>query len=453
MAGLKSSAQGNNRIHADIKQVPYSAEAEQSVLGALLMSDAAYSTVSAILSEQDFFLSDHRLIYKAISALSQDGKPRDVVTMSEYMGDEIEKAGGLVYLGRLVKETPTAANVKAYAEIVAEKARARRAIATMSEAISELYGSRTPDDVISEAQAKLEAVATSLIEERSFADILRKTIDVIEANRARRRLEGGIPGVSFTLKAIDGRTGGARPGQLIVVAGRPSLGKSGLVHQIALQAAMAKQPVCEISIEMSEEQLGIRSFAHRFGVNGTGLMLGYDQPIEQLSRGLAEDPGFKNIPLFIDVHTREYHAIASRITEAKRKHDIKLAIVDHVGLIRCDGFNSNNDRIGYISGNLKELAKRLSIPIILVSQFNRAMEKEKRKPGLSDLRDSGNLEQDADVCLFIHSEGDDEAKVVDVELGLLKNRDGMRGWIGERFQYNKQTQVFEQILERERHEP
>lgn len=443
-----------NQIHADVKPLPQSIEAEQSVLGALMMSDGAFHTVSGIVTEQDFIRTDHRMIYRAISALANKEQPRDVVTMSEWLGDDVEKAGGILYLGRLVSQTPSAANVKAYAEIVAERARARRAIAAMNEAITALHNpsSRSYSEIIAETQAKLESTATGLIEEVSFADILRKTIDMIERNRDRR-LVGEIPGVSFTLPAIDGRTGGLRPGQLFIVAGRPSLGKSALVHQIALQAAMRKEPVCEISIEMSEEQLGIRSFAHRFRVNGTGLMMGYDAPIDQLTHGLAGAPDFKNIPILIDVHTREYHAIASRITEARRKHGIKLAIVDHVGLIRCDGFNNNNDRIGYISGNLKELAKRLEIPIILVSQFNRSMEKEKRKPSLSDLRDSGNLEQDADGCLFIHSEGDDEAKLIDVELGLLKNRDGMRGWISEGFQFNKQTQVFEQIMERGNHEP
>jgi replicative DNA helicase len=442
------------RLEVDLKAPPHSIEAEQAVLGSCLLSDGAYHTVSAIITEQDLYRSQHRVLYRAIAELAQQDKPRDVVTMSEWLGDDgLEKAGGMLYLGALAKDVPSAANAKAYAEIVAERARARRAITAMNEAISDLYAvNRCPGEIISEAQAKLEATATGLIEEVSFAEVLRRTIDVIEHNRARR-LDGGIPGVSYTLSAIDQRTGGLRPGQLIIVAGRPSLGKSGLVHQIALQAAMRSEPVCEISIEMSEAQLGIRSFAHRFRVNGTALMLGYDAPIEQLMSGLVDDPGFKNIPLILDVHTREYHAIASRITEAKRKHNIKLAIVDHVGLVRCDGFNNNNDRIGHISGNLKELAKRLNIPVILVSQFNRSMEKEKRKPSLSDLRDSGNLEQDADVCLFIHSEGDDEAKIVDVELGLLKNRDGMRGWIGERFQYNKQTQVFEQIMERENHEP
>lgn len=434
-------------IH-DLKTPPHSLEAEQAVLGGLMIDNETYWEVSGIVRKDDFYRKEHRLIYEAISQLTESDQPSDVVTLSELLKqqDELEKAGGMIYLGMLAKDTPSAANIKAYAQIVAERSRARQAISVMNDGVSALFGKEDPDDIVSQTQAKLEAINSGLRKEVSFMDILRKGIDMIDENRIRR-VEGKQAGVSYSLKALDERTGGLRKSQLITIAGRPSLGKTALSHQIALNAARAGIPIGEISLEMSEEQLAIRSFANRFRVNGTALMFGHDGPIQRVTDGLSADPGFRNIPLYIDSQTFEYHAIVSRIVEWKRKHDIQAVFIDHLGLIQLDAFDKKVDRLGYMTNNLKRLVKRLDMPIVILCQLNRSSEKEKRRPALSDLRDCGEIEQDVDVAIFLHSEGDDEAEDVEIEIGLLKNRDGIRGWLPKtiQFLFRKQIQTFEQL--------
>lgn len=425
---------------------PHSIEAEQAVLGCLMVKDA-YWEVSGIVGPDDFYQHGHRLVFSVIAELSQGEHPVDVVTVCEALErrGELDRAGGTIYVGNLVKWS-TAANIQAYAIIVAERSKARQAISVMDESVSELVNAGYSGAVISHAQARLESINAGLHKEVSFMDILRKGIDMIDENR-KRRLDGKLAGVSYTLKALDERTGGLRKAQLITIAGRPSLGKTALSHQIALSAAGAGIPVGEISLEMSEEQLAVRSFANRFRVNGTALMFGHDSPIQAVTDGLAGDPEFRNIPLYIDSQTFEYHAIVSRIVEWKRKYDIKAVFIDHLGLVQLDAIDRKIDRLGYITNNLKRLAKRLDMPIVILCQLNRSSEKEKRRPALSDLRDCGEIEQDVDVAIFLHSEGDDEAEDVDIEIGLLKNRDGVRGWLPKSigFLFRKQIQTFEQM--------
>lgn len=437
-------------VHSDMKLPPHNIEAEQAVLGAMMLSDDAYWTASGIVKAEDFYRSQHKLVFEAIAALASQDKPRDIVTLSEWMEktETLEKAGGMIYVGQMVINVPytAKANVKAYADIVAKSARARKAIQIMEEGCSELFNSLEPDAAISVIQSNLESSARGLGVQTTFMDVLRRGVDMITRNR-ERRLEGKLAGVSYSLKALDERTGGMRRAQLIAVAGRPSLGKTAFTHQSALSAAMAGIPVGSLSLEMSQEQLAIRSLANRFRVNGTALMFGHDTPIETVTHGLAADPGFRNIPLYVDTDTYDYHAIVSRIVEWKRKHDIQVVFIDHIGLVQLDSFDKKVDRLGYITNNLKRLAKRLDMPIVIVCQLNRSLEKDKRRPVVSDFRDCGEIEQDIDVGIFLHSEGDDEAQEIDVEIGLLKNRDGMRGWLPSsiRFLFRKHVQVFEQL--------
>lgn len=449
MVQLLHSAQSNNRIHMDLKTPPHSIEAEQAVIGSCFLSDSAYWDICGIVRADDFYRMDHRLQFGAISALAEKDQPRDVVTMSNYLEarGELEKAGGMLYLGTLAKDTPSAANVKAYAQIVAERAMMRQGIAAAEETASELYDARRdPVEIIAELQIKLEQIAIARGgKAATFRDVLKRGVSYIERNRERREL-GKLAGVPYGLKVLDEMTSGMRGSQLIGVAGRPSLGKTAFTHQVALAAAGAGYPTAELSLEMSQEQLAIRSFANRFRVNGTKLMFGYDEQIQAVSDGLQGSPEFRDIPLYVDSDTYEFHAITSRIVEWHRVHNIQAVFVDHIGLIRLDAITNKVDRLGYITNNLKRLAKRLDIAIVIVCQLNRSTEKEKRRPVLSDFRDCGEIEQDIDVGIFLHSEDDEDEREIIVEMGLLKNRDGVRGWNpgGVKYRFRKAVQVFEQ---------
>jgi replicative DNA helicase len=447
----ESNNQADYRLEFEdgLKLPPHSTEAEQATLGGLMLKDDAYWDVCGIVQEPDFYRADHRVIFRAITALVEQEKPRDVLTLMDWLGVNglMEKAGGVPYVGALCTDIPSAANIKAYAQIVAERSRMRQAIAAASDAISTLYDQREdPAETISSLQSKLEAISISGGgKAATFRDVLKRGINMIDRNRTRR-LEGKLAGVPYGLKALDECTGGMRGGQLIAIAGRPSLGKTALSHQIALNAAQAGYPIGEISLEMSQEQLAIRSFANRFRVNGTRLMFGYDEQIQAVSDGLQQYPEFRDIPLYVDSDTYDFHAITSRIVEWHRKHNVQAVIIDHIGLIRLDSFTNKVDRLGHITNNLKRLAKRLDIAVNIITQLNRSTEKEMRRPVLSDYRDCGEIEQDIDVGIFLHSEDDEDEREIMVDMGVLKNRDGHRGWNpgGARFRFRKAVQVFEQ---------
>lgn len=436
------------------RHLPYSIEAEQSVLGGLLLDNAAWHDVAAILRADDFYTHDHALLFRAIGELAGQGKPCDFVTLSEHLrrAEKLEEAGGIAYLGTLAADTPSAANVRAYAATVRDYAQLRALIAAGADiaALGWQPQGRSSERLLEEAETVLaRIVRTRQAPARSMAQVIDAADRAISA-AARRREAGRDSGIPSGIACLDARTGGWQPDTLVVIAARPGLGKTALLNQIAVHAARRGHPGLVCSLEMSAEALGLRAMATAARVNVSALQRGHRQEYEQAAARAVELAG---LPLWVDTESYALSAICAQISEYRRRERIAWAAVDHIGLVEADGWHSRNDQLGHITRTLKKLAKRLQIPVLALSQLSRAVERERRRPVLADLRDSGNIEQDADLCLFLHSEAEDSQVVVPMQLGLLKNRAGRKGWIGLPLLFDGAVQEFREDGEAARPDP
>jgi len=428
---------------------PHSLEAEQSTLGGLLLDNRAWHELAGQLREEDFYLRRHRLVWRAIGELLRREQPCDFVTVAEHLRQrgELEEAGGLAGLGALAVDTPSAANVRAYAAIVRERAALRGLIAAGQDiaGLGWQPEGRAAELLLEAAQGRLAQVGrTRQQRARSFAEVIDLADQAIGAAR-RRREAGEDLGIPSGIPCLDRRTGGWHADSLVVIAARPSLGKTALLNQMAVHAARRGHAGLIFSLEMGPETLGIRAMATAAGVNLTALAGGLRGPHEAAARKAVE---LAALPLFVDTETYSLGGICAQAGEYRRVHGIRWAAVDHIGLVEHEGFHSRNEQVGAVTRTLKKLAKRLGIPVLALSQLNRGVERERRRPTLADLRDSGNIEQDADVCLFLHSDSEDNRAAIPVELGLLKNRGGRRGWLQEAVQFDGATQTFAEAAAR-----
>jgi replicative DNA helicase len=395
-----------------LRMPPHSVEAEQSTLGALMLDTTAWDTVADVLTAQDFYRADHRLIFDAAAAVSEQGKPIDVLTLSEHLErhGRLEDAGGLAYLGTLARDTPSAVNIRAYAEIVRERALLRRLIEVGTGIATSAFNSegRSARELVDEAERHVFEIAEAGAHGRagliSVRSILPSVVDGIDR---RFRSPDKITGVASGFNQIDQLTGGLQPGDLIIIAGRPSMGKTTLAVNIAENAAIGAQVPCAIfSMEMSAEQLSLRMISSLGRINQSNLRTGrlsdedwprIDSAMNQLSQA----------PIFIDetpaLTPTELRARARRL---KREHKLGLVVVDYLQLMQVPGTKENRaTEISEISRTLKALARELSVPVIALSQLNRSVEQRvEKRPVMSDLRESGALEQDADVIFMIYRE-------------------------------------------------
>jgi len=415
----------------------HSPEAENAVIGGLLLDNRALYDIEALRAEH-FASPFHARAFATISAMVGAGDVADVVTVADRMKGD----GTLERLGRMAQGAPSA-RIAPHAKIVVDKARRRRVLSVLDEA-REKAMTAPVDEVVAAAQSQLESVShDGMGSEQGFPSILRAALLAVED--AGKRRHHGVIGSPTGLPEVDKRTGGLHGERLWVVAARPSLGKSALALQWCLHGAKRgfRSGIC--SLEMPYHELGTRAFANLLQINGTALAFADPGVVEFVKSKIPSMDA--ELPVWGDDQTYSLGGIVSRITEWKRKHDINFAVVDHIGLVETTGYTSRNDQLGAVTRELKKLTKRLGIPIIAVSQLNRDVTKNKRRPELSDLRDSGNIEQDADVALFIHAHEDDELEQeVPVELGLLKNRGGKKGWLPAKYLFNGREQRFtEQI--------
>jgi replicative DNA helicase len=376
---------------------PHSIEAEQAVLGGLLLDVSAWDQVADVINEADFYRPDHRLIFDAIGALAGAGKPCDVVTISEQLERtaKLEAVGGLAYVSSLARDTPTAANVRAYAEIVRERSLLRQLIKAGTEISSAVFNNEgeTARELVDRAEQKVFEIAEQGFRGRQGAvavrSLLPRVIDQIDEWHANPDSLRGLP-TGFT--DFDKITGGLRPGDLVVVAGRPSMGKSTLAVNMAEYAAVhhgRRASVAIFSLEMPSEQVVTRMLSSIGGV-----------PLASLRSGRISDDDWVRITsatsqlseskVFIDetpaLTPTELRARARRV---KREHGLDLIVVDYLQLMQVPGSKENRaTEIAEISRGLKVLAKELSVPVIALSQLNRAVEqREHKKPVMSDLRE------------------------------------------------------------------
>jgi replicative DNA helicase len=420
---------------ASFKLPPQNLEAEQSVLGGVLIENDALNTVVEFLEDSDFYREAHQKIFHSMIALSERGEPLDLITLTNELKKkkQLEEIGGASYLASLVDSVPTAANIAYYAKIVKEKSVLRKLISTATEIVTQSYHEgKNLEDFLDEAEQAIFRISEHRIRPAFYPikEIVKESFKVIERLYERKELITGVPS---GFKDLDRRTAGFQNADLIIVAGRPSMGKTALCLNIAQHTVInAKVPTAVFSLEMSKEQLAIRMLCSEARVDSARLRSGFlnesDWPKLTMAAGALSDA-----PLFIDdtpaMTVLELRAKARRL---KADHGLGLVIIDYLQLMRGrSGMERREQEISEISRSLKALAKELNIPVLAISQLSRkAEDRPGRQPQLSDLRESGAIEQDADVIIFIYRDevyNPDSDRKGTAEVIIGKQRNGPTG--------------------------
>ncbi|MBP9870305.1 MAG: replicative DNA helicase [Nitrosomonas sp.] len=423
------------------KTPPHSIESEQSVLGGLMLDNHAWEKVADIVTDSDFYRHDHRLIYHHICKLIEHNKPADVVTVAESLeiSAELQSVGGLAYIGTIVQNTPSAANIKRYAEIVRERSIMRNLAQIGVQITDSAYNpaGRSAANLLDEAEAKVFEIAEDGARgKEGFMDIqplLKQVVERIELLYSQDN-PSNVTGIASGFHDLDQKTSGFQPGDLIIVAGRPSMGKTAFALNIAEHVALElNKPVAVFSMEMGGAQLAMRMLGSVGKLDQHKVRTGRldDEDWPKLTHALGK---LNEAPIFIDesaaLNALEVRARARRLY---RQHgELGLIVVDYLQLMSSSSQGENRaTEISEISRALKGLAKELKVPLIALSQLNRSLEQRPNKrPVMSDLRESGAIEQDADVILFIYRDEvynpDSQDKGV-AEIIIGKQRNGPIG--------------------------
>ncbi len=431
-----------------LKIPPHSIEAEQSVLGGLMLDNEAWDRVAERVVAQDFYTRTHRFIFEAMENLVDQHNPIDLITISENLekNNKLESVGGFAYLGEIAKNTPSAANITAYAEIVRERAVVREMITAANEIAENGFNpeGRDSHELLDLAESKVFKIAEQRTKSsdgpQSIHTILEKTVDKIEA--LYQSPQDGVTGVSSGYSDLDKMTCGLQPSDLIIVAARPSMGKTTFAMNLAEHAAMTQEkPVIIFSLEMPSDQIMMRMLASLGRINQTKVRTGQldDDDWARLSStmGLLIDKG----KMFIDdssgITPTELRSRARRI--ARDNDGVSMIMVDYLQLMRVPSLSENRTlEIAEISRSLKALAKELECPVIALSQLNRTLEQRAdKRPINSDLRESGSIEQDADLIMFIYRDevyNEDSAEKGIAEIIIGKQRNGPIGRVRLTFQ-------------------
>jgi len=400
-----------------LKLPPHSVEAEQSLLGALLIDNQAFDRVADIVAADDFYRDDHRRIWRHIARLVEASRPADVVTVAESIeaSEDKDKTGGTAYLAALAQNTPSALNVRRYAELVRERSVQRR-LAQVATEIAETALSPTGKDVdqlLDEAESKIFQIAESGARKDQgligISPVLAKVFERIDHLHSQEN-PSDITGVPSGFVDLDRLTAGLQPGDLVIVAGRPSMGKTSFALNIAEHVALhpsVSLPVAIFSMEMSASQLAMRMLSSMAKVDQTRLRTGRLTD-EEWSRLTDEIARLNEARIHVD-ETAALNALELRARARRMKREygkLGLVVVDYLQLMSASAHGENRaTEISEISRSLKALAKELDVPVIALSQLSRAVEQRNdRRPLMSDLRESGAIEQDADVILFIYRE-------------------------------------------------
>lgn len=422
-----------------LKRPPHSVEAEQSIIGGLMLDNQVWDKISTKLCEADFYRTEHRVLFRTVVELSKREQPFDVVTLLDMLksNNDLDDAGGETYLFELANNTPSVANISAYADIVREKSVQRQLIAIAGEIADAAYNpsGREVPELLDLAETRVFAIAEQTGGDggpESIKSILVKAVEKIDALYHNG---DAITGLATGLTDLDAMTSGLQPSDLIIVAGRPSMGKTTLVMNMAEHAAIrGGKPVLVFSMEMPSDSLAMRMMSslgridqHRIR---TGKLDDDDWPrVTSAVHMLSE------APLFIDdtpaLSPSEMRARARRL--AKEHGQLGLIVVDYLQLMKVPGFKADNRtaEISEISRSLKALAKELQVPVVALSQLNRSLEQRSdRRPVMSDLRESGAIEQDADLICFIYRDevyNEDSPDKGVAEIIIAKQRNGPIG--------------------------
>ena len=428
---------------AEVKSMripPHSVEAERAILGGVFLDREAWVKVVEIVQAEDFYRKDHRLIFQAIAELDADGKPIDLVTVAEWLESrrQLDEAGGLSFLAELAETTPGASNVGAYADIVRKRSVMRQLISATTDIAEAVFNpmGRSGDEILDFAEQSVFEIAEQTKRgRRAYAavkDLLAGALDRVDE---LFRKQSPITGVATGFEDFDEKTAGLQEADLIIVAGRPSMGKTAFAINIAEHAVIKdKKSVAVFSMEMSGEQLAMRMMSSLGRVDQhkvrTGKLGDEDWPRLTSAVGMLQDAR-----LFIDdtgaLTPAELRARCRRI---HREHGLDLVVVDYLQLMQIPGTGENRaTEISEISRSLKGMAKELKLPVVARSQLNRGLEsRPTKRPLMSDLRESGAIEQDADLIAFIYRDevyDEDSADKGVAEIIIAKQRNGPIGTV------------------------
>lgn len=421
----------------ELQLPPHSVEAEQALLGALLVDPKSWDLIADSISEADFYRDDHRRIFRHIARLCNAGTAFDVVVVFESIerSNEVDQTGGLGYLGEIANAQPSSAAIRQHARVIRDRAALRRlcVIAGQLESACFSPGAKTAAQLIEETEQRLSEEGDGEVSEPSMLDAaMAEAVEFIEARYASE----GPTGLHTGFDDFDKLTGGLEPGQLVIVAARPSVGKTLFACNIADAVTRSAKKAGFFTLEMTRREIALRIVTANSGIAMHSMRSGKmaDDDWDNLTRALGKVHGRG---LWIDDKPAvSVGYIRARAKRMKRKHGLDLLVVDYIGLMTGQGDNRNQE-IGSISRGLKALAKELHIPIIALAQLNRTVEsRSDKRPIMSDLRDSGEIEQDADIIAMLHREAlysDAEQWDGFAELILRKNRNGPLGEIALRF--------------------
>ncbi|MBC1187841.1 replicative DNA helicase [Kluyvera sp. SCKS090646] len=459
MADISFTETGETKQTAEysLKTPPQSIEAEQSVLGGLMLENQRWDDVAKIVSEQDFSSRPHRSIFSAMRSLVANQFPIDLITLAEHIENEgegkLDSLGGFAYLAELSKNTPSAANIIAYAQIVRERAVIREMIKVANEITEAGYNpeGRTSDELLDLAESRIFQIAEQRGNKsggpENISSILDRTVTKIEA--LFQRPHDGVTGVDTGYVDVNKKTAGLQPSDLIIIAARPSMGKTTFAMNICENVSLTNdKPVMIFSLEMPTEQLMMRSLASLSRVNQTSIRTGQldDEDWARLSGTMGLLLEKKNI--YIDDSSGLTPMdVRSRARRLSREHGgLSLIMIDYLQLMRVPSLSDNRTlEIAEISRSLKALAKELNVPVIALSQLNRSLEQRAdKRPVNSDLRESGSIEQDADLIMFIYRdevyhENSDMKGIAEIIIG--KQRNGPIGTV--RLTFNGQWSRFD----------
>jgi replicative DNA helicase len=423
---------------------PYNQEAEMSVLGAMLIDKQAIATALEILKTDDFYMEDNKRIFEAVLSLFESALPIDIVTLAEKLSKEgdLENIGGLEKITYLIAAVPSSSNVRYYANIVKEKALLRKLINSASEMMEMGFDdSESANNILDRAEKRI----FDLLQDRNTKGYMHISEIIEDALRRLEELskrEGNITGVPTGLVDLDNKLAGLQRSDLILIAARPSMGKSSLALNIAQFASIKKGvPTVVFSLEMSREQVVNRIICSEAMVDSGKVKTGKLSSDEWVRVAEVIGP-ISNSPLYIDdTAGTTVNEIRAKCRKLKLEHNIGLVVIDYLQLIQGSGRSENRQQeVSEMSRSLKILAKDLDIPVVCLSQLSRAPEtRSSHKPILSDLRESGAIEQDADIVIFIYRqmEGGKDDEVSNVaEIIIAKHRNGATGtiealWLGE----------------------
>ncbi|MEP1473085.1 MAG: replicative DNA helicase [Halieaceae bacterium] len=420
---------------ARIKMQPHSIEAEQSVLGGLLLSADAWDSVAESVSDRDFYRADHRLIFRQIARLAEDSQPVDVITVADKLeaSGELEAAGGLPYLAELAQNTPSASNIRAYGQVVRERASLRKLIEAAQDIADSGFNpeGRTSDQLVDEAERLIMQISEEGAKSGGPKEVNPLLQSALERIEELFNSGGDITGLSTGFADLDGMTSGLQPSDLVIVAGRPSMGKTSFAMNLVENAVLGQdKAILVFSMEMPAEQLVIRMLSSIGRINQTRIRNGKleQEDWPKLSAAVSK---LKDARLFIDdtpaLSPTELRTRARRVAR-ENGGELGMIMIDYMQLMQIAGSSEGRTaEISEISRNLKAIAKEFGCPMVALSQLNRSLEQRPNKrPVNSDLRESGAIEQDADVIMFIYrdevyNEESPDKGVAEIIIGKQRN--------------------------------